>query len=582
MSYDHISINYQQLTDTGAISLQDFSLSIGTKSLLENTDLIVTRGVNYGIIGPNGHGKTTLLNAVAYKLNITGFQIYMVKQEDSNSNLSVIDEVLSSHEEYIHFKTRELEIQKYIESDKVSEEKILELNSELEDIYERARSNGFLAMRSKASKILAGLGFEINSATGNWQEKKVNSFSGGWRMRISLAKALLNEPDLLILDEPTNHLDLNAVIWLGDYLQYWNTFKNTKKKSLLLVSHDEGFLDTVCHKIIRLDNKKIRTYTGNYKKMKEMVEQERLSELREYEKKIKNIKSKKTRKKLKPSEKYKVEFEFEQAIIKGHIRLDNVAFSYNDTGADKHLLRKINFNIETGDKIVIVGKNGVGKSTILKLLSGELEPNQGERSISKNIHVGKYYQHFEDSLPMDKTPMEYLKSLFPEQPMQEIRKHLSNFNLDSKAHVIPISDCSGGQKSRIAFSSLCLADILILDEPTNHLDLESISGLSSALKNFSGGIVLVSHDAKLIRDLNCQIYICDNEGLHKFDGDFDEYHDLVISEIENDTKITEKSTQDQHSQMENLKIIDQNKYNKKKIKDLFTKKKKKKKKKNKM
>jgi ATP-binding cassette, subfamily F, member 1 len=574
MSYDNININYQQLTDTGAISLQDFSLSIGNKQLLENTDLIISRGINYGIISPNGHGKTTLLKTIAYKLDITGFQIYMVKQEDSNSNLSVIDEVLSSHKEYIHFKTREKEIQTDIDSDKVGVEELMELNNELEYIYEKARCNGLLSIRSKASKILTGLGFEMKSATGNWQEKIVNSFSGGWRMRISLAKALLNEPDLLILDEPTNHLDLNAVIWLGDYLQHWNTFKNTKQKSLLLVSHDEGFLDEVCHKIIRLDNKKIRTYTGNYKKMKAMVEQERVSELREYDKKIKNIKSKKARKKLKPNDTYKVDFQFEEAIITGHIRLDNVSFSYNnDTGSDKYLLRKINFNIETGDKIVIVGKNGVGKSTILKLLSGEITPNQGTRFISKNIYVGKYYQHFEDSLPLDKTPVEYLQSLFSEHHIQEIRKHLSNFNLDSKAHVIPISECSGGQKSRIAFSSLCLADILILDEPTNHLDLESIAGLSSALKNFSGGIVLVSHDAKLIRDLDCQIYICDNGGIYKFEGNFNDYHDLVINELEKFVEPGDNKQINENVTEINLKMRDSESNSK--IKELFAKKKKK-------
>ena len=308
--------------------------------------------------------------------------------------------------------------------------------------------------------------------------------------------------------------------------------------------------------------------------MKAMVEQERVSELREYDKKIKNIKSKKARKKLKPNDTYKVDFQFEEAIITGHIRLDNVSFSYNnDTGSDKYLLRKINFNIETGDKIVIVGKNGVGKSTILKLLSGEITPNQGTRSISKNIYVGKYYQHFEDSLPLDKTPVEYLQSLFSEHHIQEIRKHLSNFNLDSKAHVIPISECSGGQKSRIAFSSLCLADILILDEPTNHLDLESIAGLSSALKNFSGGIVLVSHDAKLIRDLDCQIYICDNGGIYKFEGNFDDYHDLVINELEKFVEPGDNKQINENVTEINLKMRDSESNSK--IKELFAKKKKK-------
>jgi ATP-binding cassette, subfamily F, member 1 len=572
MSYEHINLSYQQLTSTGSISLQELSLGIGNRTLLENTNLIVSRGINYGIIGPNGHGKTTLLNAIAYKLDIKDFHIYMVKQEDSQSELNVIDEVLSSHVEYSNFISKELEIQNRINSDEIDDEELLELNEELEMIYEQARCSGLLSIKANASKILAGLGFEMNSSTGNWQEKKVNDFSGGWRMRISLSKALLNEPDLLILDEPTNHLDLNAVIWLGDYLQHWNTFKNTKQKSLLLVSHDEGFLDEVCHKIIRLDNQKIKTYTGNYKKMKGMVLQERIVELKEYDKKKKYIKSKKERKKLKPKHEYKVDFKFEEAIIRGKISLQNVVFDYDVSKNSKDsLIQNLNFNVETGDKFVIVGKNGVGKSTILKLLTGELNPVLGEKIITKNLHIGKYYQHFEDSLPMDKTPIEYLRSLFPGHELEEIRKHLSNFNLDSTSHTIQIGKCSGGQKSRIAFSSLCLADILVLDEPTNHLDLESIAGLSSALKQFSGGIVLVSHDAKLIRDLDCQIYICENGGLYKFEGDFDDYHDLVIRELEKESEqIDDKN-----------KSIEDKKYNKKsedesnlKIRQLFAKKKK--------
>jgi len=585
-----INVTYKSLSDVDSITIEDLNINIGSLSILEDTYFNIAKGINYGLVSPNGHGKTTLLKTLAYKIPIKNINIHMVKQENTNSDLSVIDELLSSHNKYNEFINKESELNKIINDSNQSDDEILQATNQLDKLYTDAKQYNLLSIKSNASKILHGLGFYINSKKGNMQTKKMNDYSGGWRMRVSIAKGILNEPDLLILDEPTNHLDLNAVIWLGNYLKNWNISKNTKQKSLLLVSHDENFINEICNKMIRIENKKLKIYSGNYEKMQLMIEQEKQVKLKEYNKQIKTIKSKKEKRKLKIHD-YKVDFDFNSKhIYNGKIELNNVSFKYDTSN---YQLLNLNINVQTGDKIVIVGKNGAGKSTILKLLTGELLPINGDRIVSKNLKIGKYYQHFEDSMPMDKSPVEYLQTLHPEHSVEFIRSHLSKFNLSSSAHTIPISKCSGGQKSRIAFSILSLSDILILDEPTNHLDLESINGLSTSLQNYKGGLILVSHDAKLIRDLNCIIYICDNNSIRKFNGDFDDYHNLILDEIENSIQPVDKQPLSGtayyyekvlygdvlnqtkiHKSNEDLNI----KPSKKEIKSLFKKKKRKKKK----
>jgi ATP-binding cassette, subfamily F, member 1 len=568
---EDINITYQSITTQEAISIKDLCLSIGSKHLLQDTSLVINPGINYGIIAPNGHGKSTLLLALAYKLNITNFQIHMVRQENHSSELSVLQEVLHSNTELQHYLSKEKELNHLLDTCK--DEEVEEISEELENLYQQAETFGFNSMESEAAKILAGLGFDIKSPQGNMQERKVNDYSGGWRMRVSLAKALFNKPDLLILDEPTNHLDLNAVIWLSNYLQTWNTSKNTNKKSLLLVSHDEDFIDGVCHKIIRLFEQKICYYDGNYQQMKAMVNQERRKKEKEWEIKKKTIKSKKERKKQRIDEEYNVDFDFNYNTSQGDVQVNNISFGYNQD----LLFDKVNFRIMNGEKIVIVGKNGVGKSTFLKLLTGELKPVEGNVDVKKGTVISKYYQHFEDFLPMDTTPSEFLQSFY-NLNVTDARKHLSEFNLESETHTIPIEKCSGGQKSRIAFSTLALGNILILDEPTNHLDIETIEGLSNALREFEGGIVLVSHDAKLIRELDCSLYVCKDNQIVKYRGDFDQYREEVLTEIEQQVQqVTKKKTR--NKKLENVKEnVITSESDMEQIKALFSKNKKKKKK----
>ena len=194
----------------------------------------------------------------------------------------------------------------------------------------------------------------------------------------------------------------------------------------------------------------------------------------------------------------------------------------------------VNVKIDEGKAVGLVGESGCGKSTLLKLLTGELEPTDGNVAHKKKVRIGRYYQHFEDTLPMTKTPVEYLQSLTTDKSVTDIRKHLSKFNLEGSAHTIPISQCSGGQKSRIAFASMALSNMLVLDEPTNHLDIETITGLTEALKSYNGGLVVVTHDERLIRELECQIYVCADGEVTKYIGDFDDYVDELTDTFEDE------------------------------------------------
>nr|CAH8824374.1 unnamed protein product [Trichobilharzia regenti] len=385
--------------------------------------------------------------------------------------------------------------------------------------------------------------------------RATKDLSGGWRMRVSLARALFLEPTLLLLDEPTNHLDLNAVIWLDNYLQKW-------KKTLLIVSHDQSFLDNVCTDIIHLDQRQLFYYRGNYLNFKGMLLQRRKEQQKEYEKQERRLKELKqsgmsnkqaqaknqrdvlTRKQAKnkvalnddnssgkpqllskPKE-YVVKFTFPNPspISPPILGLYSVTFAYPN---QKPLFKDLNFGIDMTSRISIVGPNGVGKSTFLKLLTGEVQPTEGERRLNHRVKIGKYDQHSADQLNLSETPTEYLQRLF-NLTYQDARATL---------------DLSGGQRARVAFAELSrrAPDVLILDEPTNNLDIESIDALADAINEFEGGVIVVSHDERLIRDTNCILWVIEDLGINEIDGDFDDYRreilDSLGEEILNPSKV---------------------------------------------
>ncbi|KAH9508029.1 ATP-binding cassette sub- F member 1 [Bulinus truncatus] len=533
------------------IKVEKFSISARGKELFVNADLFITHGRRYGLVGPNGHGKTTLLKHIASRaLNIpANIDALYCEQEVSADETKAIDSVLKADKKRTALLQEEKDLMSRIT------EGGREITDRLKDVYEELRAINADAAEPKARRILAGLGF-----TKEMMNRPTKDLSGGWRMRVSLARALFIEPTLLMLDEPTNHLDLNAVIWLDNYLQQW-------KKTLLVVSHDQSFLDNVCTDIIHLDQQKLYYYRGNYATFKKMFVQKRKEQLKDYEKQEKKLKDMKasgkstkvaeakqkdflTRKQEKGRKKqnqfeeeetktelltrpkdYVVKFSFPAPtpLNPPILGVYSVTFGYP---GQRELFRDLDFGIDMSSRVAIVGPNGVGKSTFLKLLTGEIIPGIGERRKNHRLRIGKYDQHSADQLTLDKSATQYLMDLF-NLTEQDGRKKLGQFGLASHAHKIPIRDLSGGQKARVALADLsCRApDVLILDEPTNNLDIESIDALADAIKEFTGGVIIVSHDERLIRDTDCQLWVVENKSINEIDGDFDDYRRELLEAL---------------------------------------------------
>mmetsp|Transcript_27353 Transcript_27353/g.48420 ORF Transcript_27353/g.48420 Transcript_27353/m.48420 type:complete len:458 (+) Transcript_27353:1-1374(+) len=423
------------------------------------------------------------------------------------------------------------------------------------------------AMEAKARRILYGLGFTMDMQT-----KPTKMFSGGWRMRISLARALFVEPTLLMLDEPTNHLDLNAVIWLDEYLQSW-------KKTLLVVSHDQDFLNSVCQEILHIEDLKLISYKGNYDSFKK-AEAERLKQqIKAWEKQEKRLRELKksgqskakaqeavkknnkrevgarTQKKknqaiaagtetaetaelIKRPKEYTVKLEFSEVpeLSRPVMEVNNVHFRYSP----KHpiIFEKIDFGIDMDSRICIVGPNGAGKSTLLKLLTGEVDPTSGEVKRNPRLRMGIYNQHFVDRLPMNKTPVEHLRARFEDLEYQECRNRLGKYGLEGHAHEVVMRDLSGGQKARVVFVELSLQmpHILLLDEPTNNLDIETIDALCLAINEFNGGIVVVTHDQRLIEECDCTLWVVEKQGVTEWKEGFDDYKDTILRQLEEEVE----------------------------------------------
>lgn len=528
--------NIQEIDN--AIKLDDFSISAAGKPLFVNASLSITFGRRYGLVGPNGHGKTTLLRHIADKKSLglpDYLDILLCEQEVVADETPAVQAVMRS-DTRVHKLEEEL---KRLEErdDDAANERINIINEELAQL-------GADQAEPKARRILAGLGF----TTTEMQNRPVIKFSGGWRMRVSLARALFMEPNVLLLDEPTNHLDLNAVIWLDNYLCAW-------KKTLLIVSHDQSFLDNVCTDIIHLDQQKLFYYRGNYTQFKVMLEQKRGQQAKEYDKQQKQlkqlkqsgksgkqaekkVKEEKTRRQgeiqqvdlLQKPKEYIVKFKFTQPteLPPPILGLYDVDFGYEDGPL---IFKKINFGVDMSSRIAIVGPNGVGKSTFLKLLSGELEPKSGERRANHRARIAKFDQHSGEHLTSEENPTQYLQRMF-NLDYQEARKYLGSFGLAGHAHTIPNCQLSGGQKSRVALCELALhgPHVLILDEPTNNLDLESIDALSEALCTFKGGVVVVTHDERLIRSTECVLYVVEDQSIEEIDGDFDDYRQEILAQ----------------------------------------------------
>ncbi|NXV38815.1 ABCF1 protein, partial [Rissa tridactyla] len=551
VSQAELSSRQAMLENASDIKLEKFSISAHGKELYVNADLYIVAGRRYGLVGPNGKGKTTLLKHIANRaLSIPpNIDVLLCEQEVVADETPAVQAVLRADTKRLRLLEEEKRLQALLEGgDNAAAER-------LEKVYEELRAIGAAAAEAKARRILAGLGFNPEM-----QNRATRKFSGGWRMRVSLARALFMEPTLLMLDEPTNHLDLNAVIWLNNYLQTW-------KKTLLVVSHDQGFLDDVCTDIIHLDAQRLFYYRGNYMTFKKMYQQKQKELLKQFEKQEKKLRDLKaggkstkqaekqtkealTRKQQKCRRRTAAEEAAEAPELLKRPREYTVRFTFPNPpplsppilglhgtrwGTGGAAGGDVGHWMEGGEMCKgLWGCYGVGGRRLVTwvwpmgVACGHV-PTPFPSSPQK---VGFFNQQAAEQLRLEETAAEYLQRNF-NLPHQDARKCLGRFGLESHAHTLQIAKLSGGQKARVVFAELACRepDVLILDEPTNNLDIESIDALADAINEYQGAVIVVSHDARLITETSCQLWVVEEQGLSQIDGDFEDYKREVLEAL---------------------------------------------------
>ena len=523
------------------VKIEKFSVTVAGQPLLDDATLELNVGTRYGFIGQNGSGKTNVLNAIALReIPIPDhIDLYHLHAEAEPTERSAIESVVDHvTEEIVRLEAAQDLI---IETSGVEDER-------LEAISDRLSELDPDTFEFEARKILVGLGFSNDTVP---MERATKDMSGGWRMRVSLAKALFAAPTLLLLDEPTNHLDLESCVWLEEHLSHY-------KKCLFVVSHSQDFLNTVCNKIVWLHDRDLKYYGGNYATFCAQVEAEEKIQLKLYEKQQADMakladyveanhangKAKSAASKDKVLNKIKSEavakpklrentftFEFPDCdkLPSPVLPFDGVCFAYSGQKSD-YLYENLDIGVDCDSRIALVGPNGCGKSTLLKLMAGELTPTQGDVKPHPSLLIGRYNQHSAEQLDPGKTVFGFFKSAYPNSPSfkrtdEYWRSWLDRFGLTTKMQNTKIGCLSDGQKSRIVFAMINMRNpnLLLLDEPTNHLDVDAIDGLANAIKKFNGGVVLVSHDFRLIDQVADQIWVCENKKVTRWRGTIREY-----------------------------------------------------------
>ncbi|KAK9798574.1 hypothetical protein WJX73_000569 [Symbiochloris irregularis] len=515
------------------IHFENFSLLFHGHELLQDGDLELNYGRRYGIIGPNGCGKSSLLKALGNReIPIPEhIDIFFLDREMPATDMTALEAVMSVDEE-----KRKLEAR----AEKLVTAEDPESQLMLEDIYERLDKMDAATTEPRAAQLLHGLGF-----TKRMQAKKTRDFSGGWRMRISLARALFVDPTFLIMDEPTNHLDLEACVWLEE------TLKNFKR-ILLMVSHSQDFMNGVCTNIIHMHQRQLKYYAGNYdtyvrtrgeheeNQMKKFKwEQEQIKDMKEYIARFGHGSAKLARqaqskektlaKMVRGGLTEKVE---QDQVVKLHftdvgklpppvLQFATVTFGYSK---DAVLYRDVDFGVDLDSRVALVGPNGAGKSTLLKLMTGDLEPLDGMVKRHNHLKIGMYHQHLTDLLDPALNPLEYMLAEFKEWTLEKMRSWVGRFGITGKAQTQPMAQLSDGLRSRVVFAWLALQTphMLLLDEPTNHLDIETIDSLAAAINAWDGGMVLVSHDFRLIGQVAKEIWVVDG-GVTRWEGPIEGY-----------------------------------------------------------
>lgn len=514
------------------IFFTDLTLKRGQTLLLEHANATIHTGQKVGLVGKNGCGKSSLLSLLKNEMSAEGgeakfpshWAISWVNQETPALEISALAYVIQGDREYTAL-TAQLE-QANLEN---NGNLIATLHAQLDtlDVW---------TIQARAATLLHGLGFSPDELT-----RPVKSFSGGWRMRLNLAQALICRSDLLLLDEPTNHLDLDAVIWLERWLSNY-------RGTLLLISHDRDFLDPIIDRVLHIEQQKLNDYTGNYSSFEiqratklaqqqsaYQQQQHKIAHLQSFidRFKAKATKAKQAQSRVKALEKmeriapayadspFSFSFRPPLSLPSPLLTMDKISAGY----AEKTILQSVKLNLVPGSRIGLLGRNGAGKSTLIKLLAGEIQAQSGQTQLAKGVQLGYFAQHQLDTLRKEESALWHLERLAPQKTEQELRNYLGGFDFHGDKVKQAVGSFSGGEKARLVLALIVWQrpNLLLLDEPTNHLDLEMRQALTEALTEYEGSLVIVSHDRHLLRSTVNEFYLVHEGNVDEFKGDLDDY-----------------------------------------------------------
>jgi ATP-binding cassette subfamily F protein 3 len=527
------------------------SLMRGIKPLLDNVDVTLNPGDKIGLIGANGAGKSSLFGLLRGELHAdqgeidfpSKWRMAYVAQETPALDRAALEYAIDGD---ITLRRLEDELA-FLESEPESAAN----GTLIGELYSALADADAYTVRSRGEQLLTGLGFTMAQMS-----QPVASFSGGWRMRLNLAQALMCPSDLLLLDEPTNHLDLDAIIWLEDWLKRY-------AGTLIIISHDRDFLDGVVNVIVHIDERKLKRYSGNYSSferqraaqmilaagtMEKQVRQRahlesfinrfkaQASKARQAQSRMKALAKMEELAPLRAAAEFSFEFREPLNAPNPLLVMEEVNAGYriesetDHSVEEKTIVSDINFSLQIGQRIGLLGVNGAGKSTLIKTIAGELKPLTGDAQFGKGLAIGYFAQHQVEMLRHEESPLWHLGRIAPNVREQELRNFLGSFNFNGQMVTSKIAPFSGGEKARLALALIVWQrpNLLLLDEPTNHLDLETREALTDALAQFEGTLVLVSHDRHLLRATTDQFIIVADGKLQPFDGDLDDYKDWLF------------------------------------------------------
>ncbi len=516
------------------LNIQNLSYLQGGIPLMQNVNLQAFPNQRIGLVGKNGCGKSTLFRLIRGEIKPDGGEISMqsgktiafVEQEIASSDQPALEFVLDGDVEL-----------------RLLEKTLAKENHDAAwfDAQHRFEAIDGYGAKARAAQLLNGLGFANDTL-----ERPVTSFSGGWRMRLNLARALMHRADLLLLDEPTNHLDLEAILWLEQYLAHY-------AGSILLVSHDREFLNACVNRIAHVHDQTIDCYTGDYDDFERAraeriaqqnqafdKQQEKIAHLEDFVRRFRAqaTKARQAQSRIKALDRitriaavhvtdghFELEIEAPERSPDLLMRAEKMGFAYGD----KTLFKNIDLVLRSGARIALLGPNGAGKSTLIKLLVGELQPTSGTLEITPDIRIGYFAQHQLENLDSAATPLQHMERLAPKETALALRSFLGRFGLAGDSEDRPVATFSGGEKSRLALALLAWQKphLLLLDEPTNHLDLDMRDALTIALEEYTGAVVIVSHDRSLIRAVADELWLVADGEAKLFDGDLEDYKNWI-------------------------------------------------------